>query len=484
MFWPGVGLVAGLELLALLLAGDGYGYHRDELYFIAAGHHLAFGFDDQPALTPLIGRASAAIFGRSPAGLRVFSAIEVSAVVLITGAIAREMGAGKRGQTIAAAGIAVSGAVVLGRLLSTATFDYFAWSVVFWLLVRLLRGTSPREWLWLGLTTGVALENKDLIVTLGAALAISILLTRRFDLLRSPWPWAGLAIAVVLAAPNVIWQAQHGWPQRELADQISSEDPLGNRVGLIPLQLAFTGLMFPLWIAGLVWLLRSPASRPWRLLGVAYIVLVVLFLISAGKGYYLAGALPLLFGAGGAAAEAWFARRTRVIVLGVVTALTAIVSAFIAFAIVPASDLDSTPIGDINENAIESVGWPQLVDQVAAVYRGLPAFRRSKAVILAGNYGEGGALALIGPSRGLPEVYAAQNAFWRFGQPPDGSAPVIAVGSGIAYLDRHFDNCRVVARINNGDGVDNEEQGNPIDVCSGPKEPWSELWPRLHYLSA
>lgn len=452
---------------------------------MAAGRHPAFGYDDQPPLTPLIGRASTAVFGDAPWALRVVPALAVTLVILIAAEIAREMGARARGQVIAALTVAVSGAVVFGRLLSTATFDYVAWAVLLWLLVRLLRGSHPREWLWAGVVTGVALQNKDLIPTLLVAVAIGLVAARRWDVVRSRWPWAGLATTLVIAAPNLAWQAAHGWPQRTLADQIAAEDPGGNRLGLIPFQFMFAGALAPILVAGLVWLLRSERAAPWRSLGWAYLALLALLLISAGKGYYAAGCVPLLAGAGGAATERWFAAgRARVALLAAGVVGSAAVIALIAFPVIPADQLQGSFTAAVNENAIESVGWPQLVDQVGAAYRTLPPAERARAVILAGNYGEAGAIDLLGPARGLPPVYAGQNAYWRFGRPPDGAAPVIVLGAGLAFLEEGLTGCRTVAHIDNGEGLDNEEQGLPIAICRGTRRPWSALWPGLHFLSA
>jgi hypothetical protein len=480
-------LALGLvEFLALVLGAGGYGYHRDELYFIEAGKHPAFGYDDQPPLTALVGRASAALFGQTPTGLRVASCLALALCVVLAGFTARELGGGMRAQVLAAASLGASSAMFLGHLLSTATFDFLGWTVLVLLFVRLLRRASPSTWLAMGVAAGVTLENKWLVLILLGSLAAGALAARRADLLRGPWPWLAAAAALAIWAPNLAWQADQGWPQRELSGQIAGEDPLGARLMFLPFQLLIVSpLLAPFWIAGLLWLLRDERSRPFRALGYGYLALVAVCLATGAKVYYAVGAYPVLLGAGGVALERWLAARRGKVLAGVAVAVSAAVSALISLPIVPARSLADTPIPDLNEDVVETVGWPQFTDDVTRVWRTLPRAERSSAVIFTINYGEAGAIERFGPERGLPRAYSGHNSFWSFGRPTGRAGPVVAVGFGEpGYLARFFKGCRVVARADNGLGVDNEEQGAPIATCVGPRRPWAELWPRLHHLNA
>src|SRR5438034_5488703 len=159
--WRALLPVAAGQLALLVALGNRYGYHRDELYFVQAAKHPAFGYDDQPPLTPLLGRASAAIFGDDPRGLRVVSAIAAALVVLLVSLIARELGAGRTGQLVVAVTAAVSGLLAVGHILSTTTFDFLAWVAIAWLVALILAGGDERLWLAVGLVAGVGLENKD-----------------------------------------------------------------------------------------------------------------------------------------------------------------------------------------------------------------------------------------------------------------------------------------------------------------------------------
>ena len=479
--------VAAAELLLLLATANRYGYHRDELYFRVAARHPAWGYDDQPALTPLLGRFSEWLFGDTPLGLRVVSAVAVALVVVLVALIARELGAGRTGQAVAALSAAASGAAMaVGHLLSTTTFDLLFWVTLVYLVTRLLGGGDERQWLLVGLVAGIGLENKHLVLLLLGALAVGCLLDRRWGLARSPWLWAGAALALRDLAPEPPLAGPHGWPQLELARKIGDEDPVGYRAQLLPLQVLLVGpLLAPLWLGGLWWLLRREDARPFRSLGFAYLALLSLMLATGAKPYYTMGLLLSLLGAGGVVAEHWLRRgRGRGLALGAAIAVSAVVAALITLPLVPARAVHATPIPDINEDAIETIGWPGFAATVARVWNRLPAAERANAVVYASNYGEAGAIARYGPALGLPRAYSGHNAFWRFGRPRDGARPIVVIGyRNPSRLRGTFSSCKRSATIDNGVDLDNEEQGAPVWTCAATVGSWSELWPRLRSLN-
>ena len=485
--WSLVLPVAAAEVLLLVAAANRYGYHRDELYFRVAARHPAWGYDDQPALTPLLGRFSEWVFGADPRGLRMLSAVAMALVVVLVALIARELGAGRAGQAVAALATAASGAAMaVGHMLSTTTFDVLVWVTLVYIVARILGGGDERQWLLVGLVAGIGLENKHLVLLLVLALACGCVLARRWGLARSPWLWVGAALAVALWLPNVLWQARHGWPQLELAAKIAEEEAAGNRIELLPLQFLLIGpLLAPLWLGGLWWLLRRAEARPYRPLGLAYVVLLAIALLTGAKPYYTMG-LPSHC----SAPAAWWPkpgykdRRARKLALGVAIGVSAAVAALITLPLVPVEDVHATPIPDINEDAIETIGWPAFTANVARIWNKLPESERSTAVVYASNYGEAGAIARFGPAFGIPRAYSGHNAFWRFGRPPDGARPIIVVGyHDPEALRGDFRGCSLSARIDNGVDLDNEEQGAAIWTCASTVDTWSTVWPRLRSLN-
>ncbi|MHB8399664.1 MAG: glycosyltransferase family 39 protein [Candidatus Limnocylindrales bacterium] len=482
--WP-VLVVAGLMVAGLLAVSGAYGFHRDEMYFIVAGRHPAFGYVDQPPLTPLLSAASVALLGVSPTAVRVLPALEMALIAILAALIARDLGGSRRAQILAAITVALSGYLAAGHLDDTAEFDLLAWAVVLWLLVKLLAGGDRRLWLALGVATGIGLENKDTLLLLGAGLAVALVVTRRWDVVRSPWAWAAIGIALLLWAPNLAWQAANGWPQLTMAAHIAG-DAASNRSQLVPLLWLFAGpLLFPVSAAGWAWMLVAKAAAPWRAIGIAAVVALALVVASGGKAYYAVGTLPPFMAAGAILTDRWLARghfRLKAGTFIVAGAISVALIVYLTLPILPVATFATTSLPSTFPDSAEQIGWPQLVATVEGVVAALPAAERANAVILTNNYGEAGALELLGA--GLPPVYSGHNAFWDWGPPPADRTVVVHVGDWTsAASSADFVGCRIVARIDNGLGIQNQEQGQQVSVCTGLRAPWSALWPGLRTIS-
>ena len=480
---PVLGVAAALGAVLLWYAAQ-YGFHRDELYFVVAGRHPAFGYPDQPPLTPLLAAGAEAILGPTPVGPRIIAGLAMAATTVLAALTARELGGGRSAQVVAAVAMAVTPGILLaGHLLATATIDILVWAVVLWLVVRILGGGDPRLWFLVGVVAGVGLLNKHLVVFLGASLAAGLLLTRR-DVLRRPEPWVAVGIALLIWLPNLAWQAANDWPQLEMGRVIADRDGLENRVLLLPMQLILVGLMAPVLLAGIWRLLAGAATRPWRPIGVGYVAVLVLILLTGGKGYYAAGYLPALVAAGAIPVAAWFSGRPgRLVGAAALTVGSALIAAVISLPILPASSPIVAAVAEVNPESVEQVGWPELVDIVTGVVDDLDASERASAVIFTGNYGEAGALTVLGADRDLPPVYSGHQGFHDWGPPPEDATTVVVVGIFPEHAARMFTGCRTAASIDNGQGVENEEQGLPVLACGPPVRPWSELWPTLRHLN-
>ena len=480
--------IGGTVFIVLVAFAGGYGYHRDELYFIQAGRELAPGYVDQGPVTPFIARLMTELAPDSLVALRLPSAAMAALTVVLTALIAAEFGAGRRGQVIAAASCAAAAFVLsVGHLLSTSTFDLLAWTAVLWLVVRAVRTETGWLWIGAGFVLGAALLNKPLAAFLAAALLVAVVIAGPRRLLASPWVWAGALIALVMWSPWILWQADHGWPQLDVAESIqgggsTSSEP---RWAFLPFQLLLVSpLLAPVWIAGLVSLARADDLRPYRFLAWTWIVLAVAFIVTGGKPYYLAGMFPVLLAAGGVAADDWLARgrgRTRGALLGGAVAVSFVVSAVVALPVLP--EHAAEPVVALNEDVGETIGWPELVETVADVSARLPA--SSPTVVFTRNYGQAGAVDRYGPAAGSPRAWSGHNAHHTWG-PPAGrfGGSFIVVGFTPDTLPREFEGCVVKARVRNGAGVDNEENGARVWVCERLRDgaTWLRVWPRLRVL--
>ena len=464
---PELGIAAVVGLLLVLTAGR-YGYHRDELYFLAAGRHLAWGYPDQPPLAPLLARVMDTLVPGSVVALRVPSALMAAGVVVLAGATARRLGAEAAGVLLAATATGLMGVTLAtGHMLSTATLDLFGWVLVGYLLVRLLQGGDRRLWLVAGLVAGVTMLANVLIGFLLAGFAVALLLVGPRRLVLSPWVWAAGALAVLLATPYLLWQAGHGWPQLEVAGSIADggSGTSASRLTFLPMLVVQIGpFLLPLWVTGLVCLLRDAALR---CLGVTFLVLVVVFVATGGKPYYVAGLVPLLLAAGAQpfldrVRRPWVVPAMLVLSLPVLVITLPLLPVRWAGAVIP-----------VNYDAGETIGWPVQVQQIATAYARMPA----GSAIVTGNYGEAGAVDRYGPALGLPRAHSGHNGYGEWGHPP-GSAPALVVGIDPTWLAQSCDGLRLLGRLDNGQGIDNDEDGVPLTSCM-PRQPWSVLWPRF-----
>lgn len=478
-----VGLVAVGVTSLLLITSRGYGYHRDELYFRMLGERPAWGYVDQPPFTPMLVRAAITIFGDSVWAIRVPAALLIGGCAVLAALIAREVGGGRAAQVLAAAGLVSAFPLIGGHVIVTATPDLAVWLLTVVLSMRALLRDRPRVWLAAGGVVGVGLYNKHLVILLLLGLAVGLLLVGPRRVLLSGWLWAGVAVALVIGSPNLVYQATHGFPQLEMAGALAENKGDEARTMFVPMQILLLGpSLVPIWLTGLITLLRDRALWPLRALAVAYPVICLLLLAIAGQPYYTTGLLLACYAVGCVPAVRWAASVGRRAVLGAAVAVNMAVSALIALPLVPQERLGDTPIPEINQVARDQIGWPAYVRQVAAAVDALPPAERARAVIITGNYGEAGAIERYGPRYRLPAVHSGQNELYHRGPPPESADVVVTVGIEDDQIHRWaFGRCAVVAGLDNGVGVDNEEQGRPVRVCHGLNQPWSRLWPTFQH---
>jgi len=476
--WRWVVPAALTQAVVLTVGSLGYGWHRDELYFRILPP--AWGYLDQPPLVPFLARAATALVDE-PWAVRVPATLASALSVLLVALIARELGGGRGAQALGAWGYAFSAMpLMLGHLLLTSTLDQTFWLGVVLAAVRAVRGSSP-WWLVVGALAGVASWSRLLVAVLGLALVAGLLALGPRRVLRSPWLWAGGAVAAVLSAPNLLYQATHGWPQLAMGRALAENNAGEVRALALPLLLVMLGpVLAVVWGVGLVWLLRVPQRSETGFLVVAFGVLVAFTLASGAQPHYPVHLLTVMYAAGCVPVARRLSDRPRwrrAAVAGL--ALNAAFAVVLALPAVPLTRLGETPVPAVGPLVGDQVGWPAYVAQVAQVYRTVPAGRRT--AVITSNYGEAGAVARFGPALGLPAPYSGHNAL-HVTPPPADVDSVVMVGWQAPHVARLFASCKVVTRLDNGVGVDNEEQGAPVTVCTGPVAEWSALWPRFRHL--
>ncbi|MEV6693742.1 glycosyltransferase family 39 protein [Micromonospora sp. NPDC051196] len=472
-------VTAATVTLVLLIMAPRYGYHRDELYFLLAGRHLDWGYVDQGPLVPALARLVDTIAPDSLLALRTPAAVLAGAAVLMVAAIARQFGAGRGGQTLAALFGGASGITLAsGHLLSTTTVDLVVWLAAALCTVRLLRTGDSRWALAVGAVLGLGMLNKLLPALLAVGLLAGLAIAGPRRLLRERNTFLAAGLFALLAAPTLAWQAAHGFPQLGVAATISGGDSsYSGRLDAAILQFLIIGpFVVPIWLTGLVVLLRHPAWRPYRALGWAWLVVVGVVLLAGGKGYYPAPLLLVLTAVGAVVAVEWTRTWARQVVLAAVVVLTAASNTVLLLPTLPVDRLPGFVVA-VNYDTGETIGWPAFTDSLAAVYRRLPADEQARAVILTGNYGEAGAVARYGPQRGLPAAYSGHNSMADFGRPPEDADVVIAVGWQQPHqLRTWFTEVTLAGRVDQRVTVDNDENGGPIWLCRGLRRPWADIW--------
>ena len=450
-----------------------YGYMGDELYFVTAGHHLAWGYADQPPLVPLIALAMDTIAPGVVAVLRIPSTLATVALIVLAALTARELGGRRRAQLITAGTVAVSPLFLGGgHLLATSTLDPVFWTALTFLLVRWVRTRSDRLLLVAGIVTAVALEVKFLVVGFWLVAIVAVLIVGPRDMLRRPAFWLGGAVAVVATIPTLIWQAQNGWPQLEMSRVIAGEGAYtGGLLGFLPVGLLVGGLLIGsvLAIHGAVRLLRDPVHR---LLGITALGVVVLFMVTGGRVYYFAGMLPLVWAASAVGIERhrpaiWW----RWVPMWPTFALTVLALAWNnTLPIAPVSALADQPV-QIGNFQLDEIGWPAMVDDVARAHRAAPR----NTVVVTDSYWVVSAVQKYAPE--VPAYSGSRGAAW-FGAPPESSGDVVFVGDPSA-LGPAFGRVTRIGALDDDVRVNNLSQGTPIFLLEGRHASWAQLWPRI-----
>lgn len=462
-----------------------YGFHTDELYYIASGQHLSFGYVDFPPVTPLLARLNTATFGFSPWTLRLFPALTSAAMVFLTGVCALELGASRRFAILASIVALLSPYLLATWLFQTVEFDELTWLLAMYLLLRIVRTGDPRLFILLGLDLGIGVETKYTILALWVGIALAVLISpglRR--MLRTPYPWIGLTIAILWAAPNMAWQVTNGFPTLTYVANHRTDIAQGGGIAFfVALLILLIGpIWLPLFAAGLILLVRDPELRP---LGIVAATAILLFLPD-GKPYYPAPVVPLVLAAGCVAVGSAMSPSLRRWIVGLVVVGGIVETAIllpVGLPVIPPSSMHSSGIDKVNPDFANTVGWPEMTAQVGAVYDSLPPEQRARTAILTAIDGQAGAIDVYGGREHLPQAISPHLSFWYW--KPAGLDPTTLVTVGYAPTDLTFlcGNLTRAGTVVIPYSIDNLNQGSPILICTDLRESLDAAWPALRNFS-
>lgn len=478
--------LAGVFFVAHMLVAGNDGYFRDELYYIADGHHLQAGYVDQPLLMGWLAALLRVTVGNGLVAIHVIPALAGALIVVVTGLMARELGGGRVAQLVAGvAALFCLDFMTTGSIFSMDVLDQLWWPLASLIVVRLLRRDLPRQWLLVGLVVAVALLTKLTVLFFGLALILALLVTPERRFLRTPWPWLGGGIAFLSLLPYLIWNAVNGWPTWDFWHHYGG-------VGTSPLAFfaAEIGQLNPIAVplagAGLVFYFRREGAR-YRLLGWTFVFVYLVLTLIGTKPYLLAPAYPILFAGGAVIFERIRLRPRLAWIRPAYVALLALTGILLAPAIMPILPPATTVkvYGTLAQPLADRLGWDSLTQTVEQVYAALPPTQRARACVLTGNYGEAGALQLLAAPGRLPPIISGHNNYYLWGPGTCTGEVLIAVGFSPSDVEgaRALYAQTTLAAVQRCQYCVDFEKTLPIYVLSRPTGAiFPRMWPTVkHY---
>ncbi len=494
-----VAYISAFELLLHLPNPGGYGLFIDELYFLACGEHLSWGYVDMPPLTALQAWTARALFGDSLLAIRLIPALAGVGLVLLTGAIVRQLDGGRFAQALAAVAVLVAPFyLAFDAYLSMNSIEPLLWMGCAAILIRMIKTGNTRLWIWFGVIAGIGLENKDTMAIFGFALVVGLLMTPERRLMDSRWFFIGGIVTFLIFLPNLIWMIQHHFPHLEMLANIKRN---GRNVALDPIGffgqqvLGMQPVALPIWICGLWAFLFSEQGRPFKALGFAYLVALLTLLVAGGRFYYLAAAYPMLLAGGAVAIERWLSsprwrwvRPAYLSLLAVTGAITALVILpllppetyirYTHFVGISQPKFENRQASELPQLLADRFGWPEMAAAVAKVYYSLPADERARTAIFAQNYGEAGAIDFYGPKLGLPKAISGHVNYWLWGPREYTGESVIVLGTPRERLEKHYARVEAVGTVGHRYAMASEHF--TIYRCSEPRDgTLAQRWPEL-----
>lgn len=499
--WRIVAALALAKLLFQLITFHGYGIFRDELYYLACGRHLAWGYVEFPPLIAVLARAVTTILGDSLFAIRLLPAVAGAGLVVVTAMIARELGGGRFAQGLAGLAVIVVPAwMSIDHILNTNAFEPLFWAGCVWLALRAWNTGDSRYWLGFGVVAGLGLQNKHAMLFFGFGLVIGLLLTPLRKSFAQRNLWLGGAIAALIFLPNILWQISLGWPTLEfLQNAVKYKNAILTPWQFFTTELGLTVGAVPIWIAGLWFLFFHPRGKAYRALGWAYLIIFATLCVLHGKGYYLLPAYPMLLGAGGVCLEEACARpgwrwlRRALIATMLVSAA---VSAPMAVPLLPVETFvryaawlgienpkeERHEMGRLPQFYADMFGWRNMAEQVATVFHGLSPEDQAHVVIFAYNYGDAGAIDYYGPGLKIPNAISGHNNYYLWGPGQTDPQVAIVIGGRPEWARRLFRDVRAAGRIVEPNAMP-FENNLTIWVCREPTVPLRQVWRMLkHYV--
>lgn len=483
-YLPIIGILAAFKFLIHWFGNQNYGFHRDELLHLSVSEHLNWGYFEFPPFIALIGKVSYLLFDYSLIGVRIFPTLAGLITLYLCCAMAKELGG--KSKAVLLAGVSVLAFLPFYRnhtLFQPVVFDQLFWTLGFYFLVKFIKTEQHKFLLLMGVTAGFGLMNKYTMLIWGFGIAISLLFYKKAELYKSKWLYLSGVVALLIFLPNIIWQLQHDIPfllhlESLQSKQLDAINPL--EFGLAQLELPFTLVVSLIGIWGLFFDIKL---KKYATIGTSFLIIFITMWILNSKAYYFFAAYPIVFAAGAVKIEQLLSNKPNwnYVVAGILL-LPAIPYMPQLTPILPIDEYveytDKSLVDgriELNGDYADMFGWEEQVALIDSLYQELCADGKANCVIWAENYGEAGALKILGDKYHLPDPISRHGSFWLWGFQDKNADIWISIGNETESVNSVFNEVKLVKRIYHKYAID-EENGIPVYICSNPKVDIEQWW--------
>lgn len=492
-------LFVGAKILLHFFTTTNYGFHRDELLYLAVGQRLSIFGNEFPPLIAILGYLQQLLFSDSLFVTRLLPALSGGAVILLAGLTVRELGGRQFAQVLTGMVILIAPVYLrAGTLFQPVIFEQFLWTLACYIVVLIIQRNSYKWWYLFGVVAGLGLLNRFTFLIFGLGLFLGLLLTPQRSQLTRTEPWIAGMIALVVGLPGITGQIVNGWPLLTHIEHINATQLAHIGIGDFLLgQIEILHLLtFPVWITGLYYFMFHPAGKRYRLIALCYFVALLLFLSIGGKAYYLAPMYPVIIAGGAVLIESILGERRRFLKQSTILLILLLGGLYLLPIGVPllhpekleryieiagleeANKTNRGDYGRIPQDFADMIGWEEQVKEVARIYHNLTPVEQSKTVIIASNYGRAGAIDLFGRQYNLPKAVSYVSSYHAWGPGETSGEIALAVGVSRSLLEELYGQVEVKASVSHDFAV-RGEQNVPIYVCKQPKVDLRIAWPEL-----
>lgn len=477
-----ISILAFIKLIIQLIGNRNYGYHRDELLHLSVSEHLDWGFMEFPPFIGVIGRLSYWLFDYSLMGTRLFPTLAGVGLLVLSCLIAKEL-KGNR-YAMALAGICVLAFLPFYRnhtLFQPVAFDQLFWTLGFYYIIRLVNTDDNKYLLLTGAVLGIGLMNKYTILIWALGVFVGMLFYQRGRVFKNKWWYISGLLSLLIVLPNIIWQFENGLPLlRHLQELNESHLSELNRFefGLEQLNYPLTLIIS---IVGIIYLM---GNAKYRSIGIASIVIFFTMWFLQAKPYYVFALYPVLFGAGSVKVAHWLKDKKAIWSYAIAAVLLISSMPYIPH-VTPVLPIENyVEYLDLEEqngrveltgDYADMFGWEEQVQIVDSLYQSLSEEERMTCVLWAENYGEAGALKVLGKKYGLPNPISRHGSFWKWGYGKEDATVWISLGNETPSVEHVFAQAELVKMIYHKYAI-GEENGIPLYICRKPKLKISQWW--------